>query len=100
MRIYISSIHVMPEMVSFFFFLMDTAPTEIYPFPLPDALPISAAPAAGVPPPRDVVARAAAAKAPARRDRLNPAVEDEARELRVEVAPELALGLAALDDPL
>src|SRR3989454_3920454 len=26
----------------FFFFLNDTAPTEIYPLPLPDALPISA----------------------------------------------------------
>src|SRR2546430_4582747 len=35
----------------FFFFLNDTAPTEIYPLPLPDALPISrqAAVAAGTP---------------------------------------------------
>src|SRR2546427_5153592 len=30
-----------------FFFLNDTAPTEIYPLPLHDALPISALPAAG-----------------------------------------------------
>src|SRR2546429_8512819 len=30
-----------PPLSVFFFFLNDTAPTEIYPLPLPDALPIS-----------------------------------------------------------
>src|SRR3989449_5151330 len=32
---------LLPYPTVFFFFFNDTAPTEIYPFPLPDALPIS-----------------------------------------------------------
>src|SRR5438105_2863382 len=49
---------------------------------------------------RDVVVAAAAAEHPARQDRLDAAVEDEAREARVEVTSELAVCLPADDDAL
>src|SRR5205823_7494428 len=46
-----------------------------------------------------LVAVAELAEHPAGQDRLEGAVEDEARQPRVELAPELAGGLPALDDP-
>src|SRR2546430_16555514 len=42
-KLFLSYVHKEKHRSFFFFFLNDTAPPEIYPLPLPDALPISPA---------------------------------------------------------
>src|SRR2546422_9206847 len=89
--------------LSFFFFLIDPAPTEIYPLPLPDALPISRARpfrvahlgieglADRLPPRRNAADRAPpvrdAEEVDARCDRLGPKRDRREREIAAVAAP-------------